>query len=87
MPPEKLAAAVERLTDEVKTLHLVMEEFRVRFEWAANNHRLGGGEPREVSDEEPDLKAIVYGLREKLQPLAGVGEEMGQVPKKQAELF
>ena len=80
---ENLADAVERLTEEVKILRQVMDEIRVCFEWAVHNDRLRGCEPQ----EEPDLRAIVADLREKLQMLTLVVDKIGQVPAKQGTLF
>lgn len=61
---EKLTEAVERLTEEVKTLHSVIEEFRVCFEWVANNR---GFQPdEELKETIEELKQEVRRLHQKM---------------------
>ncbi len=80
---EQLTDAIEHLTDEVIILRQVMDEIRVCFEWAVHNDRLRGCE----MEEEPDLRAIVFDLRAKLQMLTLVVDQISQVPMKQKTLF
>jgi hypothetical protein len=84
MGAEKLTEAVDRLTEEVIALHTILERFHTTLEWGLNNDRFRAGEP---SEEEPNLKAMVFDLHEKVQILALAVDEIRQVPKKQQRPF